>query len=268
MRLVPLTPDYPLTAFDCGDDDLNKFLLGFYDGTNDRYFCGDFDGGGHTISGIRIYKGGSDYADKYQGLFGQTGAGANIHDVTLADIRITGYDNTGGIVGYNGGGTVSDCHVAADVAVCAVQSFAYYHGGIVGYNRGTVSGCTSAVTLSLTNAAQSIYYGGIAGESDDGTLRDNLAIGASVPATADNSHGAIVGGNYDGGTLERNYSQPSGDNHPRIGAQRAYFKIGDDASNARMLTAFNFNFGDEQTGIKSIDDLRFDAGAWYDMSGR
>ena len=27
MRLVPLTPDYPLTSFDCGDDDLNKFLL-------------------------------------------------------------------------------------------------------------------------------------------------------------------------------------------------------------------------------------------------
>ncbi|MBR1932174.1 MAG: N-acetyltransferase, partial [Prevotella sp.] len=27
MRLVPLTPDYPLTAFDCGDEDLNKFLL-------------------------------------------------------------------------------------------------------------------------------------------------------------------------------------------------------------------------------------------------
>lgn len=27
MQLVPLTPDYPLTAFDCGDDDLNKFLL-------------------------------------------------------------------------------------------------------------------------------------------------------------------------------------------------------------------------------------------------
>jgi len=27
MRLIPLTPDYPLTAFDCGDEDLNKFLL-------------------------------------------------------------------------------------------------------------------------------------------------------------------------------------------------------------------------------------------------
>ena len=27
MQLVPLTPDYPLAAFDCGDDDLNRFLL-------------------------------------------------------------------------------------------------------------------------------------------------------------------------------------------------------------------------------------------------
>ena len=27
MQLVPLTPDYPLVAFDCGDEDLNKFLL-------------------------------------------------------------------------------------------------------------------------------------------------------------------------------------------------------------------------------------------------
>ena len=27
MRLVPLTPDYELTAFDCGDDQLNEFLF-------------------------------------------------------------------------------------------------------------------------------------------------------------------------------------------------------------------------------------------------
>ena len=27
MELVPLTPDYPLTAFDCDDEDLNRFLL-------------------------------------------------------------------------------------------------------------------------------------------------------------------------------------------------------------------------------------------------
>ncbi len=37
-----------------------------------------------------------------------------------------------------------------------------------------------------------------------------------------------------------------------IGAQRAYFKIGD-AALARQLTAFNIDFGDEATGIKEFD---------------
>ena len=27
MKLVPLTSDYELTTFDCGDNDLNEFLL-------------------------------------------------------------------------------------------------------------------------------------------------------------------------------------------------------------------------------------------------
>lgn len=27
LRLVPLTPDYELTAFDCGDDQLDEFLF-------------------------------------------------------------------------------------------------------------------------------------------------------------------------------------------------------------------------------------------------
>ena len=30
MRLVPLTPDYPLTAFDCGDSDLNRLAFNYY----------------------------------------------------------------------------------------------------------------------------------------------------------------------------------------------------------------------------------------------
>ena len=27
MKLVRLTPDYPLTEFDCGDSDLNDFIM-------------------------------------------------------------------------------------------------------------------------------------------------------------------------------------------------------------------------------------------------
>ena len=59
-----------------------------------------------------------------------------------------------------------------------------------------------------------------------------------------------------------------------IGAQRAYFKIGDDgALLARRLTAFNIDFGDDEaTGIISIENgklkIENDADAWYSLDGR
>ena len=58
-----------------------------------------------------------------------------------------------------------------------------------------------------------------------------------------------------------------------IGAQRAYFKIGDDgALLARRLTAFNIDFGnDEATGIISLSTDSKDSkdnAAWYSLDGR
>jgi hypothetical protein len=182
-----------------GTNDINyEAIGGYYDFY--RYFNGNFDGGGHTVSGIRIYSGGT-YAYAFQGIFGNTGSSANIHDVTLADADITGGFYTSGIVGENQG-TVSNCHVAASVIVRAVQDGAWYHGGIVGANDGTVSDCTSAATLTIAEGCTGYWYGGIAG-NNYGTLTDNLAIGATVPAIANNWYGAICGVN--GGTLDNNY---------------------------------------------------------------
>jgi len=57
-----------------------------------------------------------------------------------------------------------------------------------------------------------------------------------------------------------------------IGAQRAYFKIGDDgALLARRLTAFNIDFGDDETtGIISTtnDTNDTNSDAWYSLDGR
>ena len=193
------------TAWNDATSTENNFVAigGYYD-SNDRYFRGDFDGAGHTISGIRIYRSGTGYANVYQGIFGQT-KGANIHGLRLADARITGYDYTGGIVGYNDG-TVTDCHVANNVCIHAAQTEALYHGGIVGYNNGTVESCTSTATLTIASSATGCEdYGAIVGYNNFGTLRDNLAIGATVPAADSNTHGAIVGYNTGNGTLQRNY---------------------------------------------------------------
>ena len=188
-------------------DENNFEAIGGNKNGTTRTFLGHFDGNNKTISGIRIYKNGSSIADSYQGIFGRTGNGADIHDLTLADARITGYLDIGGIVGYNSNtSTVNRCHVAANVAICAVQPNVSSHGGIVGVNdRGTIENCISAATLTVADADNSNYYGGIAGTNRQySTLHDNLVIGATVPAVKSNCYGAITGYNRNS-TLEHNY---------------------------------------------------------------
>ena len=57
-----------------------------------------------------------------------------------------------------------------------------------------------------------------------------------------------------------------------IGAQRAYFKIGDDGTQVRRLTSFNIDFGngDEATGvIPPLAHWGVEGGeAWYSLDGR
>ncbi len=174
-------------------------------GGNYRPFCGDFDGDGHTISGIRIYKGTSGDESSYQGLFGSVGDGANIHDIILADASITGKSYVGGIAGCNNGGTITRCHATASVAICAKVYGCFFHGGIVGLNKGTVSNCTSAVTLTYSQKNNTYDFGGICGDNGDtGTLSDNLAIGVVVPAV-NGEYGAICGYKSYDTTMLRNY---------------------------------------------------------------
>ena len=170
-----------------------------------KFFGGDFDGNGKTISGIRIYLNGNDHGDILRGLFGSITSTANIHDLTLADTRITGYNAIGGIVGCSEG-TITNCHVANNVAIQSVfnqSTNAYSFGGIAGINSGTIIYCTSAVTITVSGSAGE-NYGAIAGENSyNGTLTDNFANGATIPEAANDTHGAIAGRDYSD-TLKRN----------------------------------------------------------------
>ena len=157
----------------------------------DYRFMGTYDGGGHSISGIRIYKDDTSNSDKYQGLFGYVQNGT-VRNVNLADARITGHNHVGGIVGYSYQSTVEDCTVGDNVCIHAVQSDAKYHGGIMGYsNQNTVQRCISHVTLSVANNSNCAYYAGIVGSINSGTLSDCLAIGVVIPNV--NNRGIIFG---------------------------------------------------------------------------
>ena len=186
----------------------NYTAIGYYDGTNDYYFKGHFDGCGHTVKGIRIYKGSTGAVDGYQGLFGQIGEGGSVSHVTLDDARITGYDYVGGIAGTNRGSTITDCHVTENVYIHAVKDLAYYHGGIVGYNykesnSAIVSGCTSRAHITIVSTASDCHnYGGIAGYNTWGTIQDCLYLGGQVGRN--DYVGAIAGYNYVG-TIENCY---------------------------------------------------------------
>ena len=66
----------------------------------------------------------------YLGLFGQLASGAEVKDLGVVDVNITGSGYyVGGLVGYNDG-TVTQCYSTG-----AVSRAVRHVGGLVGYNR-------------------------------------------------------------------------------------------------------------------------------------
>lgn len=198
----------PTSAWDDYGSDENNYTAIGWEGTlyvfgqeavGRNPFSGTFDGQNHTISGIRVNKGG----DWYQGLFGIVKSGT-VRNVTLADARIKGRYKNGGIAGENIGGTIENCHATGTVAVRTESKDANFVGGIVGSNYvgdtgATVTRCTSAAVI--TNSNKCTYYGGIAGYNKEGcTISDCTAAGVILPDITNS--GAVVGDNY--GTLSGN----------------------------------------------------------------
>ena len=175
-------------------------------GNNSTYFQGIYNGDGHTISGVRLYKGeNGDTSYSYQGIFGVI-SNSTIRGIHLADTRITALVYVGGIVGQIRQSTVEDCTVGADVCIHAVKNNSYSHGGIVGetYSPCTVQRCISQATLTIANGLTGCKdYGAIVGRnSGTSTVTDCLAIGVTIPSVQ--GRGAIVG-NFVNGTLTHNY---------------------------------------------------------------
>lgn len=113
------------------------------------YYAGTFDGGGHTISNLKI-----NLPNTHDlGLFGGVAETAVVKDLTLSDVEISGNNYIGGIAGNNYG-TIENCNVSGSV------SGTYDVGGIVGANYGTIKACYNTCNVSGTEAER---VGGIAG---------------------------------------------------------------------------------------------------------
>ena len=137
----------------------NDIILSGTDFTSIPCFNGDFDGGGHKISGYGY--GGDGYVT---GFFRYIGESGEVHDLILsAHINAEGSKQvTGGIAGINSG-VISNCsfsgrlygrsesggiagvnEASGSIFDCVNESFIsgyYYTGGICGKNYGMIYGC-------------------------------------------------------------------------------------------------------------------------------
>ncbi len=169
-------------------------------------FKGHFDGGVHTISGIRIYKNGTTNADQLQGVFGNL-SGGSVRNLTVADASITGYQQVGAIAGCNNG-TIEDCVVASNVGIYRVADNASKHGGVVGANsNGNVRRCTSSATVKshpkFANTISAICGGIIGYQSQSQAVNhyveDNVAL--NVVVISGQSVGGAIIGKIDSGNI-------------------------------------------------------------------
>ena len=160
-------------------------------------FNGYFDGCGHTISGIRIYKPNNDY----QGLFGYYSASA-IRNLTLSNCRITGRNHVGAFAGYSSG-SIENCTVSSNVCIHAKVSGSDSHGGVFGSldSYSTIRNCISSAKLTAEVSSDCSNYGGIVGRGL-GTIEDCFADGVRITTVMGNNRGAINGAM---GTTLRNY---------------------------------------------------------------
>lgn len=166
--------------------------LGFLPvGDADIAFTGILDGQDHVIQGLTINR-----ADLSQvALIGQTGAGAQIHDLGLVGGSVHGFDNVGSLVGVNSGGVLSD--VYATVAVGSSPGGRGI-GGLVARSRDDGIIRNSYATGDV-NGGENVA-GGLAGENA-GTVENSYATG-NVSGNA--FIGGLIGNNI--GILRNAYA--------------------------------------------------------------
>ena len=158
-------------------------------------FTAIFKGNGHTISNLFIERSSTSYV----GLFGHVGgSSAELRNIGLLDVEVTGDDYVGGLVGNNGG------DISGSYATGSVMGTGEHVGGLVGRNfRGTVldSYATGAVTGNS-------IVGGLVGENNGGDISGSYATGA---VTGVSDVGGLVGIN-EAGTVTASYynSQTTG----------------------------------------------------------
>lgn len=180
-KFVKLTNDLNMT---------NPLFTGIGDGdiVDNKYvyneFAGTFDGDNHNIK-LNIYK------NFVSGLF--NASSGIIKNVKTSGTVFTANRVAGGIVGYQIGGTVSNCENNAKVSGRFYKDGKGHIGGIVGYSKGTITNCVNNgdVYGNVTKYADNQGVGGIVGTAEN--IEVSNCINNGVVTNFGFSTGGIIG---------------------------------------------------------------------------
>ncbi len=172
-------------------------------------YGGCFDGNGYVIYNLNIEGG------NYLGLFGKiSGFSAEVKNLGIENINITGEGALGGLCGDNYEGTITNCYATGSVTGGGSL------GGLCGGNyEGTITNCYA--TGSIIGGDGPWYLGGLCGISRSGTITNCYATGSVTGGGAGSrSLGGLCGDNDDYGTISNCYATGSvtgGDNSDFLG---------------------------------------------------
>jgi hypothetical protein len=151
-------------------------------GNGTNAFTGTYHGGGHAIKNVHI----NNTTLIYIGFFGYSSgaidslflqSGSIISSITVySDIYI------GGFVGWQNGGSITNCCATASVSSTFISDMLNsYVGGFVGWqNGGSITNCytTGSVSASASGDQVISWIGGFVGSQNGGSITNCYAIGS------------------------------------------------------------------------------------------
>ena len=177
--------------------------------TDDVCFQGHLDGGDHIISNLYL----NISASNLGGLFGYTGSQSEISNMGLTNASVTVTSPTlnsysGGLMGYNNAGTISNSYTTGEVT--SVSSRSSYSGGLVGYNEGgTISNSYATGEVTTVSIPPPPMVAGSWGINEGGTISNSYATGAVDTPSSSSSYARSYGGGLVGnntGTVSNSYA--------------------------------------------------------------
>lgn len=180
----------------------------------DNAFVGTFDGAGHIISGITITQ-----SVLYPSLFGVIGQGAEVTNVTLADVLIDIPSNVGVLAAGTLAGSAQGCTIENVSVTGAIRAENCYAGGLICWCNAlggdlTISGCNVDVDIEAYAGAgfitdigvsqgetavisSSVYSGRVQADMVGGFIRNINVLSGGALELSDcevNSYSSVVGG--------------------------------------------------------------------------